>query len=315
MNTRKLGNSDLMITPIGFGAWAVGGAWQFGWGEQSDDDSIAAIHRALELGINWIDTAAVYGLGHSEKVVAKALRDWAGKRPYVFTKCGMVWNEKGEVGYSLRAESIRRECEASLRRLSMDVIDLYQIHWPADDLAETLEGWSTMAELQKEGKVRWIGVCNFSVQELQKAKDIALVTSLQPPYSLIRRDIEKDLLPFCERENIGVIVYSPMVSGLLTGAMTRERVAKFPADDWRRQNAEFQEPKLSQNLALVERLRAIGARHGKSPGEVAIAWTLQNPAVTGAIVGARNAKQVDGIIGGASFRFSPDEITEIESDG
>jgi aryl-alcohol dehydrogenase-like predicted oxidoreductase len=315
MKTRKLGYSDLMITPIGFGAWAVGGPWQFGWGEQSDGDSIAAIHRALELGINWIDTAAVYGLGHSEKVVASALRDWAGKRPYVFTKCGMVWNEKGEVGYSLRAESIRRECEASLRRLNMDVIDLYQIHWPADDLPETLDGWATMAELQKEGKVRWIGVCNFSVPELQKAKEIAPVTSLQPPYSLIRRDIEKDLLSFCHRENIGVIVYSPMASGLLTGAMTRERVAKFPADDWRRQNPEFQEPKLSQNLALVERLRAIGARHGKSPGEVAIAWTLRNPAVTGAIVGARNAKQVDGIIGGARFRLSPDEITEIESDG
>ena len=315
MNTRKLGNSDLMITPIGFGAWAVGGRWQFGWGEQRDDNSIAAIHRALELGINWIDTAAVYGLGHSEEVVAKALRDWAGKRPYVFTKCGMVWNEKGEVGYSLRAESIRREWEASLRRLGADVIDLYQIHWPADDSAETLEGWATMAELQKERKVRWIGVCNFSVQELQKTKEIAPVTSLQPPYSLIRRDIEKGLLPFCQRENIGVIVYSPMASGLLTGAMTRERVANLPADDWRRGNPEFQEPKLSKNLALVERLRAIGARHHKSPGEVAIAWTLRNPVVTGAIVGARNANQVDGIIGGASFRLTADEIKEIEADG
>ena len=315
MNTRKLGNSDLMITPIGFGAWAVGGRWQFGWGEQRDDNSIAAIHRALELGINWIDTAAVYGLGHSEEVVAKALRDWAGKRPYVFTKCGMVWNEKGEVGYSLRGESIRRECEASLRRLGADVIDLYQIHWPADDSAETLEGWATMAELQKERKVRWIGVCNFSVQELQKTKEIAPVTSLQPPYSLIRRDIEKGLLPFCQRENIGVIVYSPMASGLLTGAMTRERAANLPADDWRRGNPEFQEPKLSKNLALVERLRAIGARHHKSPGEVAIAWTLRNPVVTGAIVGARNANQVDGIIGGASFRLTADEIKEIEADG
>src|SRR5206468_7402048 len=212
---------------------------------------------------------------------ARALSDWTGKRPYVFTKCGMIWNEKREVGYSLCSESIRRECEASLRRLSADVIDLYQIHWPADDLAETLEGWATMAELQKEGKVRWIGVCNFSVQELQKVKETAPVTSLQPPYSLIRRDIEKDLLPFCERENIGVIVYSPMASGLLTGAMTRERVANLPGDDWRRNNPEFQEPKLSQNLALVERLRAIGARHGKLAGEVAIAWTLRNPAVTG----------------------------------
>lgn len=314
MNTRKLGNSDLMITPIGFGSWAVGGSWQFGWGEQSDRDSIAAIRRALELGMNWIDTAAVYGLGHSEEVVAKALRDWTEKRPYVFTKCGMVWDEKGEVGYSLRAESVRRECEASLRRLSVDVIDLYQIHWPADDLAETLEGWRAMAELQKEGKVRWIGVSNFSVEELQKARDIAPVTSLQPPYSLIRRDAEKDLLPFCERNNIGVIVYSPMGSGLLTGAMTHERVGNLPADDWRRGNPEFQEPKLSQNLALVERLRTIGVPHGKSPGEVAIAWTVRNRAVTGAIVGARNARQVDGIFGAASLRLTPEEITEIEAD-
>jgi aryl-alcohol dehydrogenase-like predicted oxidoreductase len=314
MDTKKLGNSDLMITPIGFGAWAVGGPWQFGWGEQSDRDSIAAIHRALELGINWIDTAAVYGLGHSEQVVAKALRDWTGKRPYVCTKCGMVWNEKREVGYSLRTESIRRECEASLRRLGADAIDLYQIHWPADDLAETAEGWATMAELQKQGKVRWIGVSNFSLEELQKAKDIAPITSLQPPYSLIRRDADKELLPFCERENIGVIVYSPMTSGLLTGAMTRERIANLPADDWRRQSAEFQEPKLSKNLTLVERLGAVGARHGKSPGAVAVAWTLRNRAVTGAIVGARNAKQVDGIIGAATLRLTGNEIKEIEAE-
>jgi aryl-alcohol dehydrogenase-like predicted oxidoreductase len=314
MNTKKLGNSDLMITPIGFGAWAVGGPWQFGWGEQSDRDSIAAIHRALELGINWIDTAAVYGLGHSEEVVAKALRDWNGQRPYVFTKCGMIWSETREVGYSLRAESICRECEASLRRLSVDVIDLYQIHWPADDLAKTAEGCAAMAELQQRGKVRWIGVSNFSLQELQKAKDIAPITSLQPPYSLIRRDIEKDLLSFCQRENIGVIVYSPMGSGLLTGAMTRDRIAKLPADDWRTASLDFQEPKLSKNLSLVERLRVVGAPHGKSPAEVAIAWTLQHPAVTGAIVGARNAKQVDGIIGGGTFHLPPDEIKEIESD-
>ena len=315
MNTRKLGNSDLMITPIGFGAWAVGGPWQFGWGEQSDRDSTAAIHRALELGINWIDTAAVYGLGHSEEVVAQALRDWEGQRPYVFTKCGMVWNEQGEIGYSLRPKSIRRECEASLRRLNIGVIDLYQIHWPADDLVETLEGWAAMGDLQKEGKVRWIGASNFSLQELQRANGIAPMTSLQPPYSLVRRDAEKELLPFCERENIGVIVYSPMASGLLTGAMTRDRLANLPADDWRRGNPDFQEPRFSKNLALVERLRTVGARHGKSPGEVAIAWTLRHSAVTGAIVGARNAKQVDGIIGAATFRLTPDEIREIEAEG
>jgi len=315
MNTRKLGNSDLMITPIGFGAWAVGGPWQFGWGEQSDRDSTAAIQRALEFGINWIDTAAVYGLGHSEEVVAQALRDWAGQRPYVFTKCGMVWNEKGEIGYCLRPKSIRRECEASLRRLNLDVIDLYQIHWPADDLVETLEGWAAMGDLQKEGKVRWIGVSNFSLQELQRANGIAPITSLQPPYSLVRRDAEKELLPFCERENIGVIVYSPMASGLLTGAMTRDRLANLPADDWRKGKSDFQEPRFSKNLALVERLRTVGARHGKSPGELAIAWTLRHSAVTGAIVGARNAKQIDGIIGAATFRLTQDEIREIETDG
>jgi aryl-alcohol dehydrogenase-like predicted oxidoreductase len=315
MNTRKLGNSDLMITPIGFGAWAAGGPWQFGWGEQSDRDSTAAIQRALEFGINWLDTAAVYGLGHSEEVVAQALRDWAGQRPYVFTKCGMVWNEQGEIGYCLRPKSIRRECEASLRRLNIDVIDLYQIHWPADDLVETLEGWAAMGDLQREGKVRWIGVSNFSLQELQRANGIAPITSLQPPYSLVRRDAEKELLPFCERENIGVIVYSPMASGLLTGAMTRDRLANLPADDWRKGNPDFQEPRFSKNLALVERLRTVGARHGKSPGELAIAWTLRHSAVTGAIVGARNAKQIDGIIDAATFRLTQDEIREIETEG
>jgi aryl-alcohol dehydrogenase-like predicted oxidoreductase len=313
MKTLRLGNSDLRITPVGFGAWAVGGDWLYGWGAQDDQDSIAAIHRALELGVNWIDTAAVYGLGHSEEVVAKALAAWPHPRPYVFTKCGMIWNDQREVDYSLKASSIRRELENSLRRLRVETIDLYQIHWPADDLPETVEGWQTHAALQKEGKVRWIGASNFSVEELKAAQNIAPVTSLQPPYSLIRRDIEKEVLPHCRRENIGVIVYSPMASGLLTGTMTRERIAKLPATDWRKKNAEFQEPKLSQHLALVERLRAIGDRHGRSPGEVAIAWTLRDPVVTGAIVGGRSAKQVEGIIGAAEFRLTLEEMAEIEA--
>ena len=312
LQTKQLGNSDLAITPVGFGAWAIGGDWKFGWGAQDDTDSIGAIHRALELGINWIDTAAVYGLGHSEEVVARALKEWPHERPYVFTKCGMIWNDRREIDYSLKAGSIRREVENSLRRLRVDVIDLYQIHWPVDDLAETEEGWRTLAALKKEGKVRWIGASNFSVAELEAAQRIAPVTSLQPPYSLIRRGIENDVLPFSQREDIGVIVYSPMASGLLTGAMTRERVRALPKEDWRSQNPEFQEPKLTDNLALVERLRAVGARHGRTAGEVAIAWTLHHPAVTGAIVGARNPGQLDGIVGAASLHLTDEEVLEIE---
>jgi aryl-alcohol dehydrogenase-like predicted oxidoreductase len=313
METRSLGNSDLTITPVGFGAWAIGGEWEFGWGSQDDERSVAAIHRALERGMNWIDTAAVYGLGHSEEVVARALREWSGTRPHVFTKCGMIWNEQGKVGYSLRAESVRRECEASLRRLETNVIDLYQIHWTADDLEETVEGWETLAKLQQEGKVRWIGFSNASVAEMEKLSTIAPITSLQPPYSLIRRAIESEQLPWCGSHDIGVIVYSPMGSGLLTGAMTRERIASLPSSDWRTRNDEFKEPNLFANLQLVERLRAVGARHDRSPGEVAIAWTLRDSAVTGAIVGARDPKQVDGIIGAMEFRLTTEEIAEIEA--
>jgi aryl-alcohol dehydrogenase-like predicted oxidoreductase len=313
MKTRKLGNSDLAITPIGFGAWAIGGNWKFGWGAQNDADSIAAIHRALDLGINWIDTAAVYGLGHSEETVARALAAWPHQKPYVFTKCGMIWNSQGEIDYSLKEDSIRREVENSLRRLKVDIIDLYQIHWPADDAAETEEGWATLAELKKEGKVRWIGASNFTVPELVSAQRIAPVTSLQPPYSLVRRDAEEKLLPFCEREGIGAIVYSPMASGLLTGAMTRERIHALPSEDWRTGNPEFQEPKITANLALVDRLAAVGGRHHRTAGETAIAWTLHNTAVTGAIVGARRPDQLDGIIGAADFNLTAEEIAEIEN--
>ena len=313
MQTSLLGNSDIRITRFGFGAWAAGGAgWQFGWSTQDDADSIAAMHRALELGINWIDTAAVYGLGHSEEVVAKALAAWSGAKPYVFTKCGMIWNETREVDYSLRANSIRRECENSLRRLNTDVIDLYQIHWPADDSSETQEGWAALAALQKEGKVRWIGASNFSREELQAAQRIAPITSLQPPYSLIRRDIEGRVLPYCQEQGIGVIAYSPMGSGLLTGAMTRERVASLAADDWRSKSSDFQEPKLSQNLTIADRVKAVADRRGVSPGAVAAAWTLQHPAVTGAIIGARNARQVEAIFPHADLTLAAEEVVEIQ---
>jgi aryl-alcohol dehydrogenase-like predicted oxidoreductase len=314
METRKLGNSDLHITRVGYGAWAIGGSgWQFAWGSQNDDDSIAAIHRSLELGVNWIDTAAVYGLGHSEEVVGRALKNWSGPRPYVFTKCGLRWDAEGNARKVLRADSIREEVEDSLRRLSVDVIDLYQIHWPPDpDSFELEEGWTTMADLKREGKVRWIGVSNFSVQQLRRAQAIAPVTSLQPPYSLIHREVERDILPYCLREGIGVIVYSPMASGLLTGAMTRRRIAKLPEDDWRKHHSDFTEPNLSRNLALVERLQQIAQRHGRSAGEVAIAWTLHNPAVTGAIAGARNARQAEGVMRAGDLHLTEEEVREIE---
>src|ERR1700687_213253 len=314
MQTRKLGNSDLRITPVGYGAWAIGGSgWQFAWGSQNDNDSVAAIHRSLEPGVNWIDTAAVYGLGHSEEVVARALKGWSGPRPYVFTKCGLRWDTQGNVRKVLKADSIQREVEDSLRRLSVDVIDLYQIHWPADpDSHELEEGWSTLAKLKREGKVRWIGVSNFNVQQLRRAQAIAPVTSLQPPYSLVHCEIEDQVLPYCLREGIGVIVYSPMASGLLTGAMTRERASKLPKDDWRKNHPDFTEPQLARNLALVDRLQEIGRRYNPSAGEVAIAWTLHHPAVTGAIVGARNASQAEGVMRVGDFRLADEDGTEIE---
>jgi len=310
MKMTRLGNSDLSITSVGFGAWAVGGSgWEFGWGDQDDKASIAAIHRALELGVNWIDTAAVYGMGHSEEVVASALTTWPGPRPYVFTKCGLRWDKQGYVHNNLQAKSIRQECEDSLRRLQVDAIDLYQIHWPTEDLEE---GWSEMTRLQKEGKVRWIGVSNFDANQLRRAEKIAPVTSLQPPYSLIRREIESEILPYCYSNGIGVIVYSPMASGLLTGAMTRERAAKLPDSDWRSRDAEFRQPKLSKNLALVERLREVGEKYHRPPGQVAVAWALRNPAVTAAIVGARNAEQVERNVGAAELQLTDQEVAEIE---
>ena len=313
MERKQLGNSDLQITRVGYGAWAIGGSgWRFAWGAQDDNDSIAAIHRALELGVNWIDTAAVYGLGHSEEVVGQALKMWRGPKPYVFTKCGRTGDRKGNMSGDLSAGAVRREAEDSLRRLGVDAIDLYQIHWPPNpDSPQLEEGWSTMADLQREGKVRWIGVSNFGIAQMQRVQAIAPITSLQPPYSIIHREIEKDILPFCRREGIGVIVYSPMASGMLTGAMTRERATNLPKDDWRRSHSDFNEPNLSRNLALVEKLRAVGDRYGRSAGEVAIAWTLRNPAVTGAIVGARNAKQADGVMRAGELQLRDEDVSEI----
>ncbi len=313
-----LGKSHLEISPIGLGTWAIGGEWSFGWGPQDDAASIAAIQRAVECGINWIDTAPVYGLGHAEKIVAQALKGLGNaKKPYVFTKCGLVWGGNKNVKHRLKADSIRTEVEDSLKRLETDVLDLVQIHWPAfppgGAAPHIEEAWQTLADLISEGKIRHIGVSNFSVSELERVQKIAPITSLQPPYSALMREVEDDILPFCEKNGIGVIVYSPMHNGLLSGKMTRARIDALPASDWRKNgNPAFKEPHLSQNLAFVEVLRDIGKRHDRSPGEVAIAWTLRLPSVTGAIVGARNAAQVDGFSAAMDFRLSESEIAEIK---
>lgn len=312
MKTCRLGHTDLDITLLGFGAWAIGGSgWAFGWGSQDDRESIAAIREAIDLGINWIDTAAIYGLGHSEEVVAAAL-EGVQNRPYVFTKCERVWNERGEIGKSLKADSIRRECEASLKRLRVDVIDLYQIHWP-EPAEDVEEGWETLNRLKTEGKVRWIGVSNFDAAQLARASTIAPVASLQPPYSMLRRDIEESILPYCLAHGIGTIVYSPMQSGLLTGSWSQERMAALPADDWRKEkNRHFQPPLFERNLQLVEVLRTIAARHGATPGQVAIAWTLRLPAVTAAIVGARKPGQLRDLLPAATLTLTATDLAAID---
>lgn len=314
MQTVRFGKTDMEITPIGFGSWAIGGSgWAAAWGPQDDEEAIGAIRRAVEMGMNWVDTAAVYGLGHSEELVARALKGMSDdERPYVFTKCSLVWDESGEVSNVLDKDSVKRECEESLRRLQAEAIDLYQIHWPNPD-EDIEEGWEALAELKEEGKVRHIGVSNFDVEQMERIKGIAPVETLQPPYNLIDRGVEDEILPYCGENDIGVIVYSPMKSGLLTGKMTPERVQSLPHDDWRREAPEFNEPRLSRNLELVRLLEEIGAEHGKSPAEVSIAWTLRHPAVTAAIVGGRRPDQVDGVVGAAEFRLSNEEIERIES--
>jgi aryl-alcohol dehydrogenase-like predicted oxidoreductase len=302
-----------MITRVGYGTWAVGGpGWEYGWGPQSDRDSMQAILKAMEWGINWIDTAAVYGLGHAEEVVARALAEWPGKCPLLFTKCGLRWDRQGSVYRKLNADSVRKECEESLRRLRVETIDLYQVHWPPENDPELEEGWQALADLRKAGKIRWIGVSNFDVEQMQRAQAIAPVTSLQPPYSLVRRGIEASVLPYCRTQGIGVIVYAPMASGLLTGTMTRDRARSLPSDDWRKRDPEFNEPRLSRNLAIADRVRAVAKRHGRAPGEVAVAWTLRNPAVTGAIVGARSALQVEGVFRAGEVVLTDEDARVLE---
>jgi aryl-alcohol dehydrogenase-like predicted oxidoreductase len=311
--TTQLGQTGLEITRVGLGAWAIGGGgWEFGWGAQEDDSSIAAIHRALEQGVNWIDTAAAYGFGHSEEVVGRALEGLDDDdRPYVFTKASLVPGPGGRVVNNLTRDSILREAGDSLERLGVDAIDLYQIHWPIPE-ADIDEGWCALAELKEEGLVRHIGVSNFSARQLRQIQQIAPVETLQPPYSLVARDVEEHLLPFAERERIGVIVYSPMGSGLLTGAMTRERIQSLPDDDWRKHSERFQEPQLSEHLALVERLQTVADQHDATPGAIAVAWTLRNPAVDGAIVGFRRPDQVDPVITAAHIELGDDDVATIE---
>lgn len=308
--TKQLGNSDMHLTSVGFGAWAIGGGnWQYAWGAQDDNDSLSAIQRAIESGMNWIDTAAVYGLGHSEEIVGSALKA-AATKPYIFTKCSMTWGEDRQIVNSLK--KLREECEASLKRLGVDAIDLYQIHWPNPE-SDLEEGWGTLVDLQKEGKIRFLGTSNFNVSQMERVQKIAPITSLQPPYSMLNRGAEAEILPFCHKHDIGVINYSPMQSGLLTGAMTRERIDKMPEDDHRRNRKEFKEPQLTRNLAVADLLREIGSRHDVEAGVVAIAWTLHHPAVTAAIVGGRSAEQVEGVLPAAHFRLSEEEFSEIET--
>lgn len=313
MQKRKLGNSDLYLTTIGFGTWGMSGTgWRGSWGPQDDNDSINAIIRAYELGVNWIDTAPVYGLGHSEEIVGKAIKQLP-ERPIIATKLALRWDDQGNITRCLKEESVREEVENSLRRLGIDVIDLYQIHWPIDDnVDEILEGWATMAELIKEGKVRYIGVSNFNVELLEKISKIHPVTSLQPQYSMIKREAEEELLPYCAKNNIGVVCYSPMAKGLLTGAFSKERVAQLPDEDHRKRTPDFQDPLLSCTLELVEKLRPIAERNGRTLSQLAIAWVLRRPEVTSAIVGVRRPSQIEDTAPAGDWNLSDVDIADIQ---
>lgn len=319
MQQKKLGNADFTVSPVGLGTWAIAGpGWEFGWGAQDDSESLAALEYAVERGVNWIDTAAVYGLGHAEEIVGQLLRRVpASRRPMVFTKGSLIWDPKSrQISHSLAPDSLAREIDESLRRLGTETIDLYQIHWPAFPAGGPDDGieiaLSVVEKARKQGKVRAIGVSNFDVVQLKRAQAVTEIASLQPPYSALMREVESDILPFCEQTNTGIIAYSTLQSGLLSGAMTRERIANLPDDDWRKfRSPDFKEPRLTQNLALVETFRRIGERHGLTPAAVAIAWVLRQPAISGAIVGARRPAQVDGLLGAADFRLSENEIAEI----
>ena len=313
--TRPLGTSGLDITTVGFGAWAVGGSWAFGWGPQDDDASVAAMRHAVEQGVNWIDTAAVYGLGHSEEVVGRLLRELPREdHPLVFTKCGLVWDERDRMApprRELRPETIRRECEASLRRLGVERIDLYQFHWPDETGTPVEDSWGEMTRLVDEGKVRAAGVSNFDLALLERCERVRHVDSLQPPFSLVRREAAERELPWCAAHGTGVIVYSPMQSGILTDSFSAERLARTAEDDWRRRSPEFQSPSLERNLALRDALRPVAERHGATVSAVAVAWTTHQPGVTAAIVGARSPEQVDGWVGAAGVRLTPEDLEAI----
>lgn len=312
MERRRLGYTDLKLSPVGLGTWAIGGGgWAFGWGPQDDEESVATIRYALEQGVNWIDTAPVYGLGHSEEVVGQAIKGLREK-VIIATKCGLIWNKRGKISGRLKRKSIRHEVEESLGRLDIEAIDLYQIHWPDPD--QKIEGaWSTMADLVREGKVRYVGVSNFNVEQLKRIQPIHPVASLQPPYSMINRGIEDELLNYCQAHDIGVIVYSPMECGLLTGKYTKESIQNLPEDDWRRtKNPHFQEPELSANLKLIEGLRSIAEKNGRTIAQLAVTWVLRRPEVTSAIVGARHPSQIEETALAGEWALSQGDIAAIE---
>jgi aryl-alcohol dehydrogenase-like predicted oxidoreductase len=310
MQKRQLGYTDLKLTTIGLGTWAMGGPWQFGWGPQDDGDAIAAILAALEEGINWIDTAPIYGCGHSEELVGKALKQIKTK-PIVATKCSLLWNEKREKVSCLNAKSIRKECEASLKRLGIDTIDLYQMHWPEPD-EDVEQAWEEMARLAEEGKVRYIGVSNFNIEQIKRVQKIAPVASLQPPYSMLRREVEDELLDYCAENNIGVVVYSPMQRGLLTGKFSKQYLKTLAPDDHRLRMPEFTEPVFSANLEFVEKLKPIAKRSGRTIAQLAIAWVLRKPEVTAAIVGARRPEQIAETAGAGDWKLTEEDIKQIE---